>query len=129
MVNNLPLDHVSVLKEMMAIMNMIKMWPLISFLFWMLWEESSSECKILLFYEACWLSRGKILHMFLKQKMRSQDTDTMPIKTILALRDFLKWGISVIGSLTRRIWIDPFRVKVAQCFIWRLRYRDFLKIN
>ena len=62
--------------------------------------------------------------------MRSpQDTETLPAKTILPLRDLFKCSISVIGSLTRRVWIDPFRVKLAWCLMWRLKYRDFLKIN
>lgn len=128
MVNNSSPDHVSVLKGRMTIMNMSKIWPLISLLSWLLWEELSSEFKTLLFYsQVCWLSRGKMLHVFLQWKLSSpQDTETMPGKTILTLRDLL---ISVITLLTRRVWIDPFRVKLAQCFVGRLRSRDFFKTN
>lgn len=40
------------------------------------------------------------------------DIETMPVKIILILRDLLKWSISMIGYLTRRVWIDPFRINV-----------------
>lgn len=94
------------------------------------YEKNQAVNLRLLFYEVCWLSRGKMLRVFLQQRMRSpQDPETMPVKTILTLRDLLKCGISVIGSLTRRVWIDPLSVKLAWYFVWRLRYRDYLKSN
>lgn len=126
-VNNLPPKHISVLKEMWQsrIWSKYGLW---FHFFWLTQEASSSESKLLC--EVYWLSSDKMLHEFLQIRMNSpQDTETMPVKIILTLRDLLKWSISVIGFLTRRIWIDPCRVKLTQCFMWRLGYRYLLKTN
>ena len=65
---------------------------------------------------------------FLQQRMGSlQDTKTMPVKTILTLRDLLKWGILVIGSLTRRVWIDPLQGEVGMMFCVKINIQKFPK--
>ena len=69
-----------------------------------------------------------MLHVFLQQRMGSlQDTKTMPVKTILTLRDLLKWGILLIGSLTRRVWIDPLQGEVGMMFCMKINIQKFLK--
>lgn len=123
MVNNWSPDLVSVSKGIMTVTNTIKICARLHFFSGC--HESNNESKTLLFYsEVCWLSRGKMLHVILKRRIRFPHCiETMPVKTILILKTCSN------GAFQWRIWIDPFRVKLAWCFMWRIRYRNLLRTN